>query len=1381
MRTLAAVCLVHAVGAIAFASATSHPPLALSLGDLSFSAASPLDTDAAYASTGGPLVVTLDSSTRPGSASPALASALASCGGSLESFLPPRAFLVHVPSAAVSRCASAVRAVPGVVASAALPAALRSPLLAEGAAPRTLPVRVLSVKLAAAPGSAAELAADLAPLLVGSGSALVPVSSRLVLVSALVSCPDAACSLAAPEGACGGACVVSAAVIQAVAGHAAVLWTEAVAPTYASNAHARAATQTTDVVNSQDIAVEYGACGDVATECSFLDVLPFTRLGELYSNLRDAPDSAGAANSKWASILDKHRNRSKAALEAPVKRPSFSAPAAASKLRLAPALKFDALNVTPVELSSETATAFLYERRTRGNRHLQGTCTTTCSAPSCGLGYAACGGLVTPLPIALDGTGQVVNVVDSGLDWRHPFYFDNTYTVAAVKTPPLSVSSHRKVPAYWSYMDAVDDVGGHGTHVCGSVAGNAGPVANTNDAPVLDLLSGMAPLAKIIFTDVSCLTPGGCSVPPSIPSTCGSPVCPESEGFDTPADLAQLFQPVYDAGARISTNSWGGGPPAYRFDSETLDSYVSLHKDHLLIFAAGNEASDGPSPYATLSTQAIAKNVLTVGSVQDGILSHLLNIGGGDDVTAGLIPPLGGFNAPGGCGTLVRNWVASGESCPTPSPDGCALLVASGDLSANHFADLAFCCGCSPKQILDGFYAELPAAAFSAIVYLWEKQYNTRVTSSFSSRGPTLDGRIKPDVAAPGRDIVSSRSSAGARYDSFQCSATPSSVNNVVDQTLQTFVGQGSLTTLALVPMTITEATSFTTVTVPFTATTTGTLYLILVKLDSSGQESDVIPSMPIVVSTTGGPFNANFAPNIDLWPGFSGYWGIAASPNFQFSLYVTTTVTVGTQCFGTLPSAESGYEGFQMTATRARGGPLSWVFPNTGTSMATPVTAGNAALVRQYFIDGYYPSGRATAGAGFSPSAALLKAVLVNSASPVIDVALAALTSLPSPSAQEILMASGHGVINLARGLSFVALGSASRATGALVTMTLPGLGTAGGDPTIADGAATVYCIDTTAPSAAGGKLPLSVSLVWTDPAASPIALYALVNDIDLEVYLPSSNMPIYGNNNATAAPQQRDARNNVEKVRAMMRLTALGPVTAVHCFLWQCPTNSPPFPQVLLSSPASTLSSAGARLTNPYRIIVRGSTVPSGPQAYSLVVTGAGAAVSAASCGGDPFAPPTPTAAPAVPSASSLPAPASGVTPTVAALISTTVIFGLIAVGVAAALILLRVRSPRGPGASEKAQLLIPPQGDGAPMMMSYDSGSAPMQLPPQDAYQQYAAGGLQYQQQPPPPQAAPTFMKAPLQFRKPPAAAVSYGTTPVLPGEVVAIPMFASREGR
>lgn len=48
------------------------------------------------------------------------------------------------------------------------------------------------------------------------------------------------------------------------------------------------------------------------------------------------------------------------------------------------------------------------------------------------------------------------------------------------------------------------------------------------------------------------------------------------------------------------------------------------------------------------------------------------------------------------------------------------------------------------------------------------------------------------------------------------------------------------------------------------------------------------------------------------------------------------------------------------------------------GTSMATPLAAGSAALVRQYFTDGFYPSGSKTSADAFLPSAPLLKAVMM-------------------------------------------------------------------------------------------------------------------------------------------------------------------------------------------------------------------------------------------------------------------------------------------------------------------------------------------------------------------------------------------------------------------
>lgn len=52
-----------------------------------------------------------------------------------------------------------------------------------------------------------------------------------------------------------------------------------------------------------------------------------------------------------------------------------------------------------------------------------------------------------------------------------------------------------------------------------------------------------------------------------------------------------------------------------------------------------------------------------------------------------------------------------------------------------------------------------------------------------------------------------------------------------------------------------------------------------------------------------------------------------------------------------------------------------------TGTSMATPIVAGSTALVRQYYMDGWYPSGDTDEQNGFVPSGSLLKATLINSA----------------------------------------------------------------------------------------------------------------------------------------------------------------------------------------------------------------------------------------------------------------------------------------------------------------------------------------------------------------------------------------------------------------
>ena len=52
---------------------------------------------------------------------------------------------------------------------------------------------------------------------------------------------------------------------------------------------------------------------------------------------------------------------------------------------------------------------------------------------------------------------------------------------------------------------------------------------------------------------------------------------------------------------------------------------------------------------------------------------------------------------------------------------------------------------------------------------------------------------------------------------------------------------------------------------------------------------------------------------------------------------------------------------------------------------MSTPAVAGSAALVREYFTKGFYPSGAASSKDAFVPSGALIKAMLIHSARPLL------------------------------------------------------------------------------------------------------------------------------------------------------------------------------------------------------------------------------------------------------------------------------------------------------------------------------------------------------------------------------------------------------------
>lgn len=98
---------------------------------------------------------------------------------------------------------------------------------------------------------------------------------------------------------------------------------------------------------------------------------------------------------------------------------------------------------------------------------------------------------------------------------------------------------------------------------------------------------------------------------------------PASGLWGIPDNLKQLFQPAYDNGARIHSNSWGGrNPGVYDKKCENLDEFVWTHKDFLIVVAAGNLGKQSLSNIRTIELESItspgiAKNCLTVGASEN--------------------------------------------------------------------------------------------------------------------------------------------------------------------------------------------------------------------------------------------------------------------------------------------------------------------------------------------------------------------------------------------------------------------------------------------------------------------------------------------------------------------------------------------------------------------------------------------------------------------------------------------------------------------------------------------------------------------------------------------------------------------------------------------
>lgn len=180
-----------------------------------------------------------------------------------------------------------------------------------------------------------------------------------------------------------------------------------------------------------------------------------------------------------------------------------------------------------------------------------------------------------------------------------------------------------------------------------------------------------------------------------------------------------------------------------------------------------------------------------------------------------------------------------------------------------------------------------------------------------------------------------------------------------------------------------------------------------------------------------------------------------------------------------------------------------------SGTSMATPTCAGYGLITRQYYVDGYYPTGSPVPANGFNPSGALIKATMLNG-----SVDMTGVSGSP-PNITE-----GWGRLQLDESLYL-----SGDARKLWVRDVSDGLTT---------GMSRCYNVQNNSTSQT-----LKVTLVWSDYPAAYYADPALVNDLMLEVTDPSGATTYhlrldasYNIIQTTNPSDPQDDRNPVEQV---------------------------------------------------------------------------------------------------------------------------------------------------------------------------------------------------------------------------------------------------------
>jgi len=387
------------------------------------------------------------------------------------------------------------------------------------------------------------------------------------------------------------------------------------------------------------------------------------------------------------------------------------------------------------------------------------------------------------------GKGIKVAVIDGGINPDHPMFADNGHDRPeglpgndyCATIDPSFCNDKLALARFYAPTFEVHpneyisprDFGGHGTHVAGTATGN--PVSTTYQGVDVNL-SGVAPGAtimayKALFND------------------------PTGQGGGSNIMLIAALEDAVTDGADVINNSWGGGAGADPATSPYAEQFTAAEDAGVVVAtAAGN---DGPAA-RTIGCPSCIEEGLSVASTQTGrTFATFVTAAGIEDINGA--PGDGDFSIleelTGPMMPTMELDDTNAEACEAfeaESLEGHIAFVPRGTCSFTQKAENVQEAGAIGMVLYNNepgiIIMSMPGATLPSVSITQARGDEvlaafdeadgevtatinppTKVTnedavdamSGFSSRGPNGDSSVlKPDIAAPGSDILSAYAGA---------------------------------------------------------------------------------------------------------------------------------------------------------------------------------------------------------------------------------------------------------------------------------------------------------------------------------------------------------------------------------------------------------------------------------------------------------------------------------------------------------------------------------------------------------------------------------------------------------------------------------------------